>query len=51
MSAHYDSVASGFGTTDDGVGIVTILQLISHFTREGSRPKRGIIALMNNGWV
>ncbi|CAK4028810.1 Vacuolar membrane protease [Lecanosticta acicola] len=49
VSAHYDSVASGFGATDDGVGVVTILQLISHFTRKGNRPKRGVIALMNNG--
>ncbi len=49
VNAHYDSVSSGFGTTDDGVGVVTILQLISHFTSEGQTPKRGIVALLNNG--
>ena len=49
VNAHYDSVSTGFGATDDGVGVVTILQLISHFTSEGNRPKRGIVALLNNG--
>lgn len=49
VNAHYDSVQSGFGATDDGVGVVTILQLISHFTTKGNQPKRGIVALFNNG--
>ncbi|CAK1355271.1 Vacuolar membrane protease [Cercospora beticola] len=49
VNAHYDSVASGFGATDDGVGVVTVLQLISHFTTKGNRPRRGIVALLNNG--
>lgn len=47
VSAHYDSVSTGFGTTDDGVGVVSILQLVSHFAH--NRPKRGIVALLNNG--
>lgn len=47
VSAHYDSVSTGFGTTDDGVGVVSILQLISHFAH--NRPKRGVVALLNNG--
>lgn len=49
VNAHYDSVQSGFGATDDGVGVVTVLQLISHFTTDGNQPKRGIVALLNNG--
>jgi hypothetical protein len=49
VNAHYDSVQSGFGATDDGVGVVTILQLISYFTTEGHKPKRGVVALLNNG--
>ena len=49
MNAHYDSVSSGYGATDDGVGVVTLLQLISYFTKDGNRPKRGIVALFNNG--
>ena len=49
VNAHYDSVSTGFGASDDGVGIVTILQLINHFTTQGQRPKKGIVALLNNG--
>lgn len=49
VNAHYDSVSTGFGATDDGVGVVTILQLVKHFTTLGQQPKRGIIALLNNG--
>jgi hypothetical protein len=49
VNAHYDSVPSGYGATDDGVGVVTVLQLISHFTAPGKTPKRGIVALLNNG--
>lgn len=49
LNAHYDSVSTGFGATDDGVGVVTLLQLISYFTTSGQRPKRGIVVLFNNG--
>ena len=49
VNAHYDSVSSGYGATDDGVGVVSLLQLISYFTREKHRPRRGIVALFNNG--
>ncbi|MCJ1230441.1 hypothetical protein MMC12_007115 [Toensbergia leucococca] len=49
VNAHYDSVSTGFGATDDGVGVVTVLQLIKFFTTSGQRPQRGIVALLNNG--
>ncbi|ERF72867.1 hypothetical protein EPUS_08480 [Endocarpon pusillum Z07020] len=49
VNAHYDSVSTGFGATDDGVGVVTILQLINHYTTTGNTPKRGLVALLNNG--
>jgi hypothetical protein len=49
VNAHYDSVSTGYGATDDGVGVAVVLQLISHFTTKGNQPKRGIIALLNNG--
>lgn len=49
VNAHYDSVSTGLGATDDGVGVITVLQLIKYFTTEGHRPKRGIVALLNNG--
>lgn len=49
VNAHYDSVSTGYGATDDGVGVATVLQLVSHYTSKGNQPKRGIIALLNNG--
>ena len=49
INAHYDSVSTGYGATDDGVGVVSILQIIKYFTTEGHKPKRGIVALLNNG--
>lgn len=49
VNAHYDSVPAGFGATDDGVGVVTVLQLIKYFSSSGYQPKRGIVALLNNG--
>lgn len=49
INAHYDSVSTGYGATDDGVGVVTILQLVKHFTSNGQQPKKGLVALFNNG--
>lgn len=49
INAHYDSVSTGFGATDDGTGIVTILQIIKRFSQPQHRPKKGIVALFNNG--
>jgi len=49
VNAHYDSVSTGFGATDDGVGVITIIQLIKYFTTSGHTPKKGIVALLNNG--
>lgn len=49
VNAHYDSVSTGYGATDDGVGVITVLQLIQYFTTPGNEPKRGVVALLNNG--
>lgn len=49
VNAHFDSVSTGFGATDDGVGVVTILQLLSYFTTSGNEPKRCLVLLLNNG--
>lgn len=48
VNAHFDSVSTGYGATDDGVGVVTVLQLLSYFTTKGNTPKRGVVALLNN---
>ena len=47
VNAHYDSVSTGYGATDDGVGVVTVLQLLSFFTEEANWPKRSVILLYN----
>ncbi|KAI9852364.1 MAG: hypothetical protein M1838_000886 [Thelocarpon superellum] len=49
VNAHYDSVSTGYGATDDGVGVVTILQLIKYYTTPGNTPRKGLVALLNNG--
>lgn len=49
VNAHYDSVSTGYGATDDGVGVVTCLQLIQYFMTPGHAPRRGLVVLLNNG--
>ncbi|KAL1974038.1 hypothetical protein VTN31DRAFT_5598 [Thermomyces dupontii] len=49
VNAHYDSVSTGYGATDDGVGVVSCLQLIKYFTTPGHEPRRGLVVLFNNG--
>jgi len=49
VNAHYDSVSTGYGATDDGIGVISVLQLIKYFTTSGNQPKRGIVALLDNG--
>jgi Zn-dependent M28 family amino/carboxypeptidase len=49
FSAHYDSVPTGPGTTDDGIGVVTMLALVEYFSEEGRRPKRSMVFNFNNG--
>ncbi|KAJ5587047.1 uncharacterized protein N7459_002812 [Penicillium hispanicum] len=49
VNAHYDSVSTGYGATDDGVGVVTCLQLLRYFLTPGHAPRRGLVVLFNNG--
>ena len=49
VNAHFDSVSTGFGATDDGVGVVSLLQLIKHYTTPGYYPRHCFVALLNNG--
>ncbi|KAJ4302080.1 hypothetical protein N0V88_002216 [Collariella sp. IMI 366227] len=49
VNAHYDSVSTGYGATDDGMGVVTCLQLLQHFTHSSHQPEHGILILLNNG--
>jgi acetylornithine deacetylase/succinyl-diaminopimelate desuccinylase-like protein len=47
FSAHYDSVSTAPGTTDDGMGVATLLQLIEYFAK--NREPRTAIFNINNG--
>ncbi|KAF8578706.1 Zn-dependent exopeptidase [Ramaria rubella] len=47
FSAHFDSVSTAPGATDDGMGVVTLLQLIDYFANNS--PKRTVIFNINNG--
>ncbi|KAH0842992.1 hypothetical protein AYO21_03293 [Fonsecaea monophora] len=49
VNAHYDSVSTGFGATDDGVGVVCVLQLLKYFTTPANTPKNGVVLILNNG--
>ena len=47
FSAHYDSVPTAPGVTDDGIGAVTLIQLVQYFVNR--RPERTLIFNFNNG--
>ncbi|KAF9870773.1 peptidase family m28 family [Colletotrichum karsti] len=49
VNAHYDSVSTGYGATDDGMGCVSVLQMLNYYTIKGNQPKRGVVLLLNNG--
>ncbi|KAF4555673.1 Peptidase family M28-like protein 4 [Elsinoe fawcettii] len=49
VNAHYDSVSTGYGATDDGAGVVSMLQLLSHFLSPDKQPEHGIVLLFNDG--
>ncbi|KAI1152543.1 hypothetical protein F4825DRAFT_306675 [Nemania diffusa] len=48
LNAHYDSVSTGFGATDDGMGCITVLSMVDYFSRSENQPQKGIVALLNN---
>ncbi|KAM3542069.1 hypothetical protein ARSEF1564_005025 [Beauveria bassiana] len=48
VNCHYDSVATAYGATDDGMACITLLQLLSHYTTKGNQPRHGIVLLFNN---
>lgn len=48
FSAHYDSVSTASGVTDDGMGVVTLLQMVSYLANQKDR-KRTVVFNFNNG--
>ncbi|KAF8161605.1 hypothetical protein B0H34DRAFT_796364 [Crassisporium funariophilum] len=47
FSAHFDSVSTAPGVTDDGIGIATLLQMVKYLTTH--RTRRTAIFNINNG--
>lgn len=47
FSAHFDSVSTAPGATDDGMGVATLIQLVSYFSK--NQPKRTVVFNINNG--
>lgn len=49
LSAHFDSVPTGFGVTDDGMGIASLLGILNYFSSDDvEQPLRTIIFNFNN---
>jgi hypothetical protein len=48
LAAHYDSVPTGPGASDDGAGIATILET-ARALLAGPRPRRSVILLLDDG--
>lgn len=46
LSAHYDSVPTSHGATDDGKGIVTLMGVLNYFTKH--QPERTIVFNFND---
>ncbi|KIL64017.1 hypothetical protein M378DRAFT_24781 [Amanita muscaria Koide BX008] len=47
FSAHYDSVSTAPGATDDGIAVASLLQFIEHLVK--NQPRRTAIFNINNG--
>jgi acetylornithine deacetylase/succinyl-diaminopimelate desuccinylase-like protein len=47
FSAHYDSVSTAPGVTDDGMGVATLLDLVKYLAV--NRPERTAVFNINNG--
>ncbi|KAG9221368.1 hypothetical protein CCMSSC00406_0009945 [Pleurotus cornucopiae] len=47
FSAHYDSVSTAAGATDDGMGVSTLIQLVDYFAQ--NPPERTVLFNINNG--
>ncbi|KAJ6618853.1 hypothetical protein B0H10DRAFT_1794655 [Mycena sp. CBHHK59/15] len=46
FSAHFDSVSTASGATDDGMGVATLMQLVEYLAK--NRPKRTAVFNINN---
>ncbi|KAI0343578.1 hypothetical protein BDW22DRAFT_1356037 [Trametopsis cervina] len=49
FSAHYDSVSTAPGATDNGMSVVTLIQMAKYLAHPDQRPRRTAVFLFNNG--
>ena len=49
FSAHYDSVSTAPGATDDGMGVVALVELARYLAEPTHRPRRTAVFFWNNG--
>ncbi|KAH3679383.1 hypothetical protein WICMUC_001003 [Wickerhamomyces mucosus] len=48
LSAHFDSVPTAYGTTDDSTGIASLLGILEYYVSTGEQPLRTIVFNFNN---
>lgn len=48
VSSHFDSVATGHGTTDDGMGVASMLAMLRYVVETGAAHKRTLVFNFNN---
>lgn len=46
LSAHFDSVSTGYGATDDGMGVATVMAIARYYAK--NQPNRDLIININN---
>jgi Zn-dependent M28 family amino/carboxypeptidase len=48
FSAHYDSVSTAPGVTDNGIGVATLMAMVQYFL-EVEQPQKTVVFNFNNG--
>lgn len=48
LSSHFDSVPTSYGVTDDGMGVASMLGILSYFSQQKKQPERTIVMNFNN---
>lgn len=48
VSAHFDSVPTAYGTTDDGMGIASMFGILDYYSSSSKQPERSIVFNFNN---
>ncbi|KAF0730186.1 hypothetical protein Ae201684P_013218 [Aphanomyces euteiches] len=49
LTAHFDSVKTSYGASDDGAGVAVLLEVLRAVLAQKTRPKHTLIAFIDNG--